>query len=667
MQPDSHVGLSRIDVLIGAAILACLASIGIPAVQSVREIARTRRCAYNLRQIGTALHNYNSTFQRLPPACYWEKAEMIIDENKRPARSADTVKSSRANWAQLLLPFLGETSRAAGFDDRVTITSESNAAARTQPFDRMTCPSDSFNGPSNHYCLEDSQGGKFYFARGNYAINGGPQTNAEEPGYPAFPVASGNVVVFDEKREDFQWWGNGLAGFNKCFAIGKFANGQSTMVAVDEIRAGIVPEDPRGAWALGQIGSSVTWAHGVNSDDFGPNNQISDSDDILEGKSIVAKYGIERFIKEHMPFCAHCSYSNQATARSLHAGGVNVLMLDGVVRFVSDSVSPSLWHVMHARDTPAEALLERFNDRLEGTFPVSSSSALKNDQKSLVRGSAGASPSRFHQAGHNAQTAPPHVDVEFVNSIGMRFKRIPAGEFVMGLPDRGNPWPYPRVAKAHQVTIREPYLLGVFEVTQDEYEKVVKHNPSWHCSAGGGARLVERIDTSRFPVEQVSWNDAREFCRRLSEMSAERAAGRRYRLPTEAEWEYACRSGSSEPYPLNARWDDNDVLGEIAGREPHPTNEARPPSPVGSYPANAFGAYDMRGNVFEWCEDWFLREYYRSSPVEDPKGPANGYLKTVRGWDWTFIGTQCKDFLVTSAPWQKNRYIGFRVVCEYYE
>ena len=85
---------------------------------------------------------------------------------------------------------------------------------------------------------------------------------------------------------------------------------------------------------------------------------------------------------------------------------------------------------------------------------------------------------------------------------------------------------------------------------------------------------------------------------------------------------------------------------------------------VGSYPANAFGLCDMRGNVWEWCDDWFDRDYYARSPVEDPLGPADGYVKVVRGGDWKFVGEQCLIDYPVAAPWASNRFVGFRVVCE---
>jgi formylglycine-generating enzyme required for sulfatase activity len=193
----------------------------------------------------------------------------------------------------------------------------------------------------------------------------------------------------------------------------------------------------------------------------------------------------------------------------------------------------------------------------------------------------------------------------------------------------------------------------------------MQKNPSWHAPMGGGATKVRRLDSTRLPVENVTWYEANDFCARLSKIAAERQARRIYRLPTEAEWEYACRGGSTEPHPFDPSWPvDGSWPEELAGKPGHPKDGPLWPLYVETYPPNPFGLYDMRGNVFEWCNDWFDRTYYRRSPRDDPKGPSTGFLKVVRGWDWVFIGPQCKEFKMATTPWKKNPYIGFRVACE---
>jgi len=203
--------------------------------------------------------------------------------------------------------------------------------------------------------------------------------------------------------------------------------------------------------------------------------------------------------------------------------------------------------------------------------------------------------------------------------------------------------------------------MGAFEVTQGQYEKVMGKNPSWHSPAGGGQRLVVDQDSTQFPVEQVSWFDAVGFCCRLSELPAEKAAGRRYRLPTEAEWEYACRGGQSTRL---------DAVKAFAARGESGFNMALhspyglPIAKAGSYPPNGLGLFDMRGNVFEWCSDWFAWGYYRRSPETDPQGPETGVVRVVRGADWRFTGIGCRYTLFDTEPWNSSPFLGFRVVCE---
>ena len=146
------------------------------------------------------------------------------------------------------------------------------------------------------------------------------------------------------------------------------------------------------------------------------------------------------------------------------------------------------------------------------------------------------------------------VPVEIANSVGMKLVFIPPGEFAMGSPkelideelrtlDIGYKVIPPREAPRHRVRITRPFYLGIYEVTQEEYERVMGYNPSWFGVTGKGKDQVEGQDTKRFPVECVSWHEAAAFCRKMSEMPEEKAAGRTYRLPSEAQWEYACRAG----------------------------------------------------------------------------------------------------------------------------
>jgi prepilin-type processing-associated H-X9-DG protein len=582
----------------------------------------------------------------------------------RPAREPDTILKTKANWVQLLLPLAEFNDLARQFNPGLPITDEANLSARTTMLPLMTCPTDTYSVAENPYFLTTRNGRSFEFARGNYAINGGTQTNATWPGRLSFPIPDGNVLVFRSPTTDFQWWGNGVAGFNRCFSFKEFTNGLSTTAMLDEIRAGIVPEDSRGVWALGQIGSSVTWAHGVNSDDYGPNNQWQDSDDILDGQAIASKYGVQRFFKARLPFCGHCRYSNQATSRSQHEGGVNVLMADGSNRFISDAISPSLWHVMHSRETPRDVLQALPDTTLAGDKQLDA--AVERSPPTAVRGVKTSASVEQARSASLPLVASEASHTGLTNSLAMKFARIPAGEFTMGLPDKDNQFPYPEWdVKPHKVRITRPFWIGVHEVTQEQYTAVMGTNPSWHAKTGGGAALVRSLtSTARLPVENVTWHEAVAFCEHLSDRPAERAAGRRYRLPTEAEWEYVCRSGSTEPHPFVPSWSGNDSFDELAGRDKHPRKEPLIPQIVGSYQPNMFGVCDMRGNVFEWTADWFDRSYYAHSPQNDPRGPANGFLKVVRGWDWIFIGPQCKDFQFMTPPWMRNRYIGFRVVRE---
>lgn len=252
------------------------------------------------------------------------------------------------------------------------------------------------------------------------------------------------------------------------------------------------------------------------------------------------------------------------------------------------------------------------------------------------------------------------------NSIGMKLMPIPAGEFLMGAADdekEASEDEKPR----HRVRITRPFYLGAFEVTQEEYERVMGKNPSFFAASGYGRDRVKGLDTRRFPAEQVRWVDAVEFCRKLTNLPAEKKAGRVYRLPTEAEWEYACRAGTTTPFhfgkSLSAR------QANFNGQHPYGGAEKGPflvrTTKVGSYPPNAFGLYDMHGNVWEWCADWYGRGYYRNSPVDDPKGPKSGSMRVIRGGEWYGDGRDCRSaFRYADEPTGVFYVMGLRVAMD---
>jgi formylglycine-generating enzyme required for sulfatase activity len=243
-----------------------------------------------------------------------------------------------------------------------------------------------------------------------------------------------------------------------------------------------------------------------------------------------------------------------------------------------------------------------------------------------------------------------------VNSVGMTLNLIGAGEFRMGSTvgelDRGND-----EGPQHDVSLAQPFYIGIYPVTQQQYEAVMGQNPSHFNEARGGGR--------DFPVETISWDEANEFCRRLSALPSERQARRSYRLPTEAEWECACRGGVGMPFSSGltltsreANFNGNYPYGIVA-RGPYLERTSR----VGSYPPNPFGLFDMHGNVWEWCQDHYDRCYYRNSPRDDPQGPPQGIQRVVRGGSCFNIGRFCRSaYRLGIAPGNRNLDVGMRVV-----
>jgi formylglycine-generating enzyme required for sulfatase activity len=264
-------------------------------------------------------------------------------------------------------------------------------------------------------------------------------------------------------------------------------------------------------------------------------------------------------------------------------------------------------------------------------------------------------------AGLANSAAQPRPTV--VNSLDMKFVQIPMGKFLMGSPKtemhRGDD------ETQHEIAITRDFILGVHEVTQGQYEKVMGENPAFFTPTGPGKAKVKVKDTSPNPVERVTWHQAVTFCKKLSDLPAERAKKRSYRLPTEAEWEYACRAGTTTALHYGDTVDS--YSANFNGLSPYGAGRGGPfhrtTWKVGEYPANAFGLYDMHGNVMEWCQDWYAADYYASGPKQDPPGPAEGTEKVARGGCWSNSGKACRSAVRAKlAPDQSHYGLGFRVV-----
>jgi formylglycine-generating enzyme required for sulfatase activity len=202
------------------------------------------------------------------------------------------------------------------------------------------------------------------------------------------------------------------------------------------------------------------------------------------------------------------------------------------------------------------------------------------------------------------------------NSIGMEFVLIPAGEFLMGAYDS-----LPHEQPVHRVTISRPFYLGKYEVTQAQWLEVMGSNPSYFVGF--------QADLQR-PVERISWQQAQEFIRRLNA----REGHDKHRLPTESEWEYAARAGTATRFSFG----DNDA--QLPQYDWYLQNAGSRTQPVGLLKPNAWGLYDMHGNVQEWVLDWWGPKY-PAGPVTDPTGAPTGTLKVLRGGSWAHVPRQC--------------------------
>lgn len=230
------------------------------------------------------------------------------------------------------------------------------------------------------------------------------------------------------------------------------------------------------------------------------------------------------------------------------------------------------------------------------------------------------------------------------NSIGMEFVLIKPGKFVMGSPE-GEPGRFPG-ERSHSVNLTSPFYMQTTEVTQGQWISIMHENPSSNKRCGDNC-----------PVEQVSWDDVQKFIQKLNQ----KEGTEKYRLPREAEWEYAWRAGNASAFPngniteLQCNRDPN--LDAIAW---YCWNSQNRVQAVGQKKPNAWGLYDMAGNVQEWCQDWFGP--YPYDEVTNPKGPPSGSYRVMRGGAWYSSASDCRCASRFGSPARyRFRHIGFRL------
>lgn len=228
-----------------------------------------------------------------------------------------------------------------------------------------------------------------------------------------------------------------------------------------------------------------------------------------------------------------------------------------------------------------------------------------------------------------------------IPSIDYKMVYIPPGEFMMGSPESEKG----RYSdeKLHRVRITRGFYMGITEVTQAQWKRIMGDNPSFFkaCDA--------------CPVENVSWWDVQKFIQRLNEIEGTNKS----RLPTEAEWEYACRGGTQSE---NYKFSGSNNMVEVAWSDMSFTDDWRT-HPVGTKKANELGIYDMSGNVCEWCWDWYAPDYYRKSPSLNPCGPSIGIQRVARGGTWSANKkkySRCAN-RIPAAQFKRNEWDGLRL------
>lgn len=242
-----------------------------------------------------------------------------------------------------------------------------------------------------------------------------------------------------------------------------------------------------------------------------------------------------------------------------------------------------------------------------------------------------------------ARKVPEGPPPPFINSVGMKFVWVPPGSFMMGSPSEEKDR-QPNESR-HKVTLSKSYYMGVYPVTQGQWQAVMGINPS--CFKGD----------DQLPVETVSWEDCQRFLTKLRAMER-----RPYRLPTEAEWEYCCRAGTTTPFHFGETLftDQANYNGMLTYGDGKKGVYREETTPVSRFPANAWGLHDVHGNVFQWCQDWY-GDGPRADAV-DPQGPDKGAYRVLRGGSWYSFPRYCRSASrLRAAPGYRDSLCGLRV------
>ncbi|MEZ6040121.1 MAG: DUF1559 domain-containing protein [Planctomycetaceae bacterium] len=346
-----RAGFTLIELLTVAALIAIMVALLLPAVQQAREAARLAQCRNNLKQIGIALHNYHDIYRLLPPASVWSGRGEVLGAGVMPLGTIDRVAIGVSpgnepdrlytNWLISILPMLEQATLIQQMEVNFPIDSRENEFVRSTRLSALLCPSDPFSTSMYDRGALRGNPGHFY-ARGNYAMNVGPNriclngTAKCEDGF--------TIDNLDLLNRGSTLIGSGIGGVNRSVRFSECTRGLSQVIAVDEVRSGINAIDPRGTWALGMCGASMTAGnrYGPNAQEF-PDAVVSCTQLLLDPTS-------QELGRLRMPCASGIVAGNFASsARSMHSASVTTLQLDGSVTIHSDSVDRELWVELHRR------------------------------------------------------------------------------------------------------------------------------------------------------------------------------------------------------------------------------------------------------------------------------------------------------------------------------